>query len=343
MKKHKQSYLREQVQKIEEKILAITGKNVEFNMEWTRSQRKCELVERLIWKRKHLLDKMFVATTEEVKRMEQVNNRLYNLTQKMYARTEALYRKMATTTYDPEFDDNVEVEGSLRFSLNGYSSVLPMVNDDYYGSNFYEILCLIDWLYTCNHLGTEEIECINISLADYRPEMTREELGIKDDLNDGTTWYESVQPAADKLSHLCICHAIHYLSCHKPYSIPDILRMNDFCVEVKVKHQHWEEQDGSGWKWWERCSFEEFRDKFIREAEQNRAPQIRLGQEIANRTRLYFHDYLEDLSADMPGVESWKEPFSDKVHYRWCPQKDCFYLDENIDDYLRELYEFVRR
>ena len=36
------THMREQVQKIEEKILAITGKNVEFNMEWTRSQRKCE-------------------------------------------------------------------------------------------------------------------------------------------------------------------------------------------------------------------------------------------------------------------------------------------------------------
>ena len=80
----------------------------------------------------------------------------------------------------------------------------------------------------------------------------------------------------------------------------------------------------------------------LREAEQNRAPEIRLGQEIANRTRLYFYDYLEDISADIPGVESWKEPFSDKLHYHWRPQKDCFYLDENIDDYLRELYEFVR-
>ena len=83
MKNKKYTHLREQVHKVEEKILAITGKFVEFNMEWTRSQRKCEQVERLIWKRKHLLDKMFVATTEEVVRMEQVNSRLYDLTQKM--------------------------------------------------------------------------------------------------------------------------------------------------------------------------------------------------------------------------------------------------------------------
>ncbi len=345
MKNDKQSHLRAQVQKIEEKILAITGDNVEYNMEWTRSQRKHEQVERLIWKRKHLLDKMFVATPEEVVRMEQVNNRLFEPTQKMYARTEAVYRKMMAATYNPESDDDVDVEGTLKFSANGHSSLLPMANDDYYGSDFYRMLVVIDWLYTCEVLNFEEIEQCRCYLypSDYRPEMSSKELGLMDDLNDGTTWYESVQPAADKLSHICICHAIHDLSCHKPYSIPDILRMNDFCVEVKVSHQHWEEQDGSCWKWWERCSFEEFRDKFLHEAEQNRAPQIRLGQEIYNRTCLYFHDYLEDLSADMPSVESWKESLSDKVHYRWQPQKDCFYLDENIDDYLRELYEFVRK
>ena len=44
----------------------------------------------------------------------------------------------------------------------------------------------------------------------------------------------------------------------------------------------------------------------------------------------------------MPGAERWKEPLSAKIHYSWSPQKDCFYLDENIGDCLRELYEFVR-
>ena len=344
MKNEKYTRLREQVRKIEEKILAITSKNVEFNIEWTRSQRKREQVERLIWKRKHLLNKMFVATPEEVTRMEQVNNRLFDLTQKMYARTETLYRKMATTTYDPEFDDDVEIEGSLRFSPNGHSSVLPMANDDYYGSDFYEMFCIIDWLYTCKHLKLEEVEhcwCLR-SPADYRPEMTREELGIKDDLNDGTTWYRSYQPAADKLSHICICHAIHDLSDHKPYSIPDILRMNNFRVEVTIKHQHIVEQDGSRWNWWEHCSFGEFRDKFVREAEQNRAPHLRLGQEIYNRTQNYFKYYFDSLTEDMPNVEKSKELFSGKTHLHWRPQKDCFYIDENIDSYLFELFAFLR-
>ena len=52
-------------------------------MKWTRLQRKCEQVGRLIWKRKHLLDRIFVVTPEEVVRMEQVNNRLFELMQKL--------------------------------------------------------------------------------------------------------------------------------------------------------------------------------------------------------------------------------------------------------------------
>jgi hypothetical protein len=42
MKNKEYTHLRTQVQKVEEKILTITGKNVEFNMEWTRSQRNDE-------------------------------------------------------------------------------------------------------------------------------------------------------------------------------------------------------------------------------------------------------------------------------------------------------------
>ena len=42
MKNKEYTHLRAQVQKVEEKILTMTGKNVEFNMEWTRSQRNEE-------------------------------------------------------------------------------------------------------------------------------------------------------------------------------------------------------------------------------------------------------------------------------------------------------------
>ena len=184
---------------------------------------------------------MFVATPDEIERIQIVNECLLDLTQKMYARTETLYRKMSSMTYDREFDDDVEVFGTLKHSFNAESSVQPMSNDDYYGSDFCSMFSVIDTLFSHGYLGVEEIgfcSC-NFSPRDYQQAMSSKELRLVDELNDGVTWSSKSMPAYDKLKGICICYAIHDLNDHKPYSIPDILRMNDFEVEVTVKHQHY--------------------------------------------------------------------------------------------------------
>ena len=244
------SLIREEIKEIEAKIITIIGGDVEYNFVWTQSKTKREQIERLIWHRKNLLDKMFIATPEEISRFEQVNSQLLSLTKKMYERTANLYRKMATTTYDADFDDDVIVEGTLKFSMNERASILPMTNDDYYGSDFYSMLSVIDWLYSCSATKFEYVEfcCCNIFPPNYSPDMSNKELGLVDELNDRTSWYSHTQPASDKLKNITVCHAIHNLSNNKPYSIPDILRMNDFWVEVMIKHQHIVDQDGSRMK-----------------------------------------------------------------------------------------------
>ena len=248
---HNNECLRESVVNIEAQIRSIVGECVGKWFATQRSEFECEHLIELLFQRRELLDKMFVATTEEVERMEQVNTCLQDLTNKMFARTEELYRKMISTTYDPEFDNDVEVEGTLTFGMNDTDSILPMSNDDYYGSDFAFVFEVIACLYTNNYLSREEIEFsfCRCSPSSYREDMDREELCVADNLNDGNTWYEACQPAADKLSHICICHAIYDLNMHKPYSIADILRMNDFTVEVAVKHQHYENQKGRGEIW----------------------------------------------------------------------------------------------
>ena len=172
--------------------------------------------------------------------MEQVSNKLLDLTQKMYARTHEIYQKTIESNYDPEFDNDVDIESFIRFDMNGEDSVLPMNNDDYYGSNFQEMFFIISLL---SHNPWDEYieECsFSTTPSKHIPDMSE----YKDDLNDDQSWYHDSMPAADKLSHLCICHAIYDLNIHKPYSIPDILRMNDFTVEVAVKHQHFANQFG---------------------------------------------------------------------------------------------------
>lgn len=239
MTQNKES-LRECVQKIEGELRSIVGDCIGKWFATPRYDYEFEELVELLNCRRDLLDKMFVATSEEIERMEQVNNRLSDLTNKLFARTEELCRKMATTTYDPEFDNHVDVEGTLKFENNDEDSILPMSNDNYYGSDFAFAFEVIACLYTHKYLRREEIE---FSYC-YKVDMDKDEMQVADNLNDGQSWYHANMPAADKLSHLCICHAIYDLNMHKPYSIPDILRMNDFTVEVVVKHQHFANQKG---------------------------------------------------------------------------------------------------
>ena len=232
--------IRKCVHKVEGDLRSIVGDCVGKWFAAPRCDYEYEQLVELLNCRRDLLDKMFVATTEEVERMEQVNTRLFDLTNKMFARTEELCRKMTTTTYDPEFDNHVDVEGTLKFEMNDEDSILPMSNDAYYGSDFAFVFEVIACLYTHKYLRCEEIE---FSYC-YKVDMDKDEMQAADNLNDGQSWYHANMPAADNLSHLCICHAIYDLNMHKPYSIPDILRMNDFTVEVAVKHQHFANQFG---------------------------------------------------------------------------------------------------
>lgn len=313
---------RKQVRRVEKKILRITGMNPD-DFRWTRSQRKIERVGELIGERKALLDRMFAGTPEEVARMERVNGLLFDLTQQMYRRSAALYRKVLTATYDPAFDDDVTVEGTLKYNCDGDESVLCMTNDGYYGSDFGRMLRIIDWLYVreCDGFRLPEIErtiCKSME-SDDRPNMRDEEFGFENSLDDGTTWAEGAlwHPA---VKHICICHAVHDICTHKSYSIPDLLRMNDFWCEVKVVHQHIVEQDGSRMGWWERCTFEEFRDKMLAEAE-HRPACYRFGQYIANRTvQLFPMTALAICSG----------------------ANNCFHDDAKVDAYLHDIFEQLR-
>lgn len=316
------SCLRSRLQHVERRILRITGMNPDTS-NWTRSQQKLERVGELIDKRKWLLDRMFVGAPEEVARMERVNELLLDLTQQMYRRSAALHRKVLTATYDEAFDDVVMVEGTLRYSCDSDESVLCMTNDGYYGSDFVKMLSVIDWLYVykCDGFQQPEIEqtiCLNIE-PDDNPNMSDKELGYENSLDDGTTWAEGPlwHPAFEQV---CICHAVHDICTHKSYSIPDLLRMNNFWYEVKITHQHIVKQDGSRMEWWKRCTFEEFRDKLRAEAEQ-RPAEWRIGQFIFNRTSAIFPEEAESLRGS--------------VH-------DCFYDDANIDDYLRNIFDLLQ-
>ena len=47
-----------------------------------------------------------------------------------------------------------------------------------------------------------------------------------------------------KAHDVVVCHAVHDICTHKPYSIPDLLRLNDFWVEAHLVCQHIIDQNG---------------------------------------------------------------------------------------------------
>ncbi len=313
--------LRKRLQRIEAAILRITGKDMNRLSVRLIPEKKRERIGELIGVRQVLLNRMFAATAEEVERMEWVNALLLNLTRQMYRRSAELYRRVLDTTHDKTFDDDVVVEGSLRYGCNGPESVLHLTNDHYYGSDFTRMLQIIDWLYSCDVDGfeIEEIEYTSKESVDLGNDtsMSDAQLGFADDLDDGTTWAEGRldHPA---FKHICICHAVHDICTHKSYSIPDLLRMNDFWCEVKVTHQHIVDQSGSRWRWWKNSSFEEFRKKLLSDAE-CRPEEWRLGQYIVNRTSELFPDVVGRL------------------------KNDCFGDNQQIEGYLHELFNMLKK
>ena len=228
--------LRERLKKVEAKLQAIFEENmIDWNI-YNRPSYKCKQAERLLWQRKRLLDEMFVATPEEVVQFEQINTKLLGLTKQMYASAEEMLRKMATMSFDNDFEDFISVSAKLEFDVMGGCPILSLENDEYYGSDFYSMFYVFDSLYRVGHLSKSIEWCSGCCQPlEYKAEMSSEELGLIDENNDETSWYKADQPAADKLKHLCVCHAIHDLSVDKPYSIPDILRMNYFEIRLNVE------------------------------------------------------------------------------------------------------------
>lgn len=203
-----------------------------------------EKIQDLIGTRSLILNQMFQATSQEIKRFETVNELLDNLTKKMYHRMANLYRTLIDSPKDKSFDDDYVIRGTLKYEYCGLESILELPEDSYYGSDFaymMELICCLLEECAGGHPEIEECSC------NYSPQntsdMTDEQLQCVDIWDDGVTWAEG-HLRRPELKHVVVCHAVHDICTHKPYSIPDLLRLNDFWVEVHLVCQHIIDQNG---------------------------------------------------------------------------------------------------
>ena len=171
---------------------------------------------KLIEERKGALDALFQATPDEVMRMD----KLKAITRQMHERV-AIVNEDASKIF---VGGNFEVEGNLNYNSNAADAIVQMANDDYYSSNFAGIHQVIDMLFG---LGFFTVKCADFVRA----------LDLVNDFDNGKweTAYEDWQHQAEKLKYINICFAIHSLNAYHPYSIPDILRMNNFDITVTIK------------------------------------------------------------------------------------------------------------
>ena len=209
-------YLKEKVAQIESEILLLTDGGTARCV----SDDKGAYLVKLIEERKETLDALFQATPDEVMRMDKLNDQLKSITRQMHERV-AIVNEDTSKIF---VDGNFEVEGNLNYNPNATDAIIQMENDEYYDSNFAKIHQVIDMLFG---LGFFTVKC-----ADFvRPS------DLVNDFDNGNweTGYEDWQPQAEKFKYINICFAIHSLNAYHPYSIPDILRMNNFDITVTIK------------------------------------------------------------------------------------------------------------
>ena len=233
--------LRSRLLKTEEKIKAIVGK-LHNGYAWDKCPVQRNKIDILLSDRSAYLNRMFLATPEEVKRFEELNNKLLKMADDMRKRSAMLWETMVQMKKMTEFDDEYEVEGILKVQgWNEEEEVLKLPEDEYYGSDFQ---------FMSEILHEMVPDCLNQANCHHRLEPRNFEAretdpgtAFTDTMEDGTTWAEGLlcHPA---LSHICVCHPIHDICTHNPFSIPDLLRINDFKTTVTLTIEHRETQSG---------------------------------------------------------------------------------------------------
>lgn len=234
--------LREKVRKIETKIKTIVDKKYRgYNStrySWSDSPVLIKKVEVLLEDRASYLNCMFTGTPEEVKRFEMLNEKFIKMADDMRARAAIMWESLLSMKNMTDYDDVYEVRGELY--IDTWKDVLKLPDDDYYGSDFLLMSEIIQMVIpSCLtpahcHYVAQSVDLVS--------EKTDRICAFSDSMEDGRTWAEGYlrHPA---LSHICICYPIHFLCADNPYSIPDLLRIDDFRTAITLEVGHSESQE----------------------------------------------------------------------------------------------------
>ena len=225
------------VQEVERRVKKVVNREVNnpyyFFRNFSESER--ELLDDLLGLREVTLDEMMLhPTAAEVERLSKLNDKLYKLTLECFEQCRNLWLTLYRSPYKVNHRSCYNLEGTLRFEYADKDSVVHLENDAYYGSDFDYMIHLTDELISTGHGKMDTMVNGAHAIFFSTEEETLKEL--TDTLDDGTSWAEDYlhNKAYD---HLCICYAMHALHTHEPWCLPDILRMDDFTINVKLNYE----------------------------------------------------------------------------------------------------------
>lgn len=223
--------MKHKIQEIESRIIEIVGENLDNFNDWECDKDKRETVKSLLSERCAILNEIFQPTDENIKQFRQVNDELFRLSKSLEQRLQRIAYKKNLLLDSPDFDDDYELEGTLKFVFNDKDSIITLPDDVFYGSNFPVMIKALSELYSDGF--ADSIVIVN------------GHHGIPD---DGQSWNEPPFMGHSEYDDIIICYAVHDLTSHKLYSIPDLLRLNDFWAEVNFKIQSITDQNGHHFK-----------------------------------------------------------------------------------------------
>ena len=202
--------LRRRLQTCEKRIIELVNWDTDYFYDESLSYEEIDQLKALLKKRQHILNKMCVYTDNEIKRLEVLNAMFIDAIRQMNQDLRNLHDGRMNMPDMEQYNDHPTwLDIMIYYDFYAENSVLKMPEDAYYGSQFdkmLELLCAEEGnlMYKgcyglCRQLGDTFIE----ELCDGRP-------------------YERNPALQDLIKyHL--------------YSVPDVLRMNKFTLEMNMK------------------------------------------------------------------------------------------------------------
>jgi len=218
-------WLRKRLQKCEQQIISLTEWDSDNEYWGLIKESKSKQLKDLLFKRRYILNQMFDYTQNEVNRLDELNTALNKATKQAFEDFKNLYIGRLKAPNLEEYNDTTCLEIVLYYSHSG--SVLKMDEDDYYGSKFSQMLELL-----CDLSDSDCLSIKSFNVLDHIDKLDVDEAFI-DKLDDGVSWADWLQDP--RIEHINICHIVHFLFDHHLYSIPDVLRMNHFKIEMKIE------------------------------------------------------------------------------------------------------------